>query len=65
VVCVHHFDKWWRHSEAWERYDYSHSDEELIEWVPKIGRLDEKSPLTTEVGHRDARYWMVGLYSLR
>jgi hypothetical protein len=39
VVCVHHFDKWWRPSEAWERYDYSHSDEELIEWVPKIGRL--------------------------
>ena len=31
--------KWWRHDEAWERYDYTYSDEELSEWVPKIKDL--------------------------
>jgi uncharacterized protein YecE (DUF72 family) len=46
VVSVHHFDKWCRHSEAWERYDYSYSDEELMEWLPKIHQLDDESPLT-------------------
>jgi uncharacterized protein YecE (DUF72 family) len=40
------YDKWWQHDEAWERYDYSYSDEELIEWLPKIRGLDEESPLT-------------------
>lgn len=38
--------KWWRHDEPWERYDYSYSDEELIEWVGKIRQLDQESPLT-------------------
>ncbi|MGD2177171.1 MAG: DUF72 domain-containing protein [Anaerolineae bacterium] len=38
--------KWWRHAEAWERYDYSYSDAELEEWVPKIRKLDEEVPLT-------------------
>ena len=38
--------KWWQHSEAWERYDYSYSDEELQEWLPKINQLDGESPLT-------------------
>jgi uncharacterized protein YecE (DUF72 family) len=38
--------KWWQHDEAWERYDYSYSDEELQEWIPKIHQLDEESPLT-------------------
>jgi uncharacterized protein YecE (DUF72 family) len=40
------YDKWWRHSEAWERYDYTYSDEELEEWLPRIRHLDEESPLT-------------------
>jgi uncharacterized protein YecE (DUF72 family) len=40
------YQKWWKHSEAWERYDYSYSDEELMEWLPKINQLDETSPLT-------------------
>jgi uncharacterized protein YecE (DUF72 family) len=40
------YQKWWKHDEAWERYDYSYSDEELQEWVPKIRQLDEESPLT-------------------
>jgi uncharacterized protein YecE (DUF72 family) len=38
--------KWWQHEEAWERYDYTYSDEELLEWVPKIRQLDEEAPLT-------------------
>ena len=38
--------KWWQHDEAWERYDYTYSDEELVEWVDKIRQLDEKAPLT-------------------
>jgi len=32
--------KWWRHEHAWERYNYSYSEEELSEWVPKIRELD-------------------------
>jgi uncharacterized protein YecE (DUF72 family) len=38
--------KWWRQDEAWERYDYTYNDGELMEWVPKIRQLDEESPLT-------------------
>jgi uncharacterized protein YecE (DUF72 family) len=32
--------KWWNHKEAWERYDYTYSSDELNEWVPKIKQLD-------------------------
>jgi len=38
--------KWWRHDEAWERYDYSYSTDELAEWVPKIRDLDAKAEHT-------------------
>ena len=38
--------KWWQHDEAWERYDYSYTEEELNEWVPKIRDLEEEAPLT-------------------
>jgi uncharacterized protein YecE (DUF72 family) len=38
--------KWWRHDEAWERYDYSYSKEELEDWVPKIQALDAKAEQT-------------------
>ncbi len=40
------YQKWWQHDEAWERYDYSYGDEELMEWLPKIRQLDQESPLT-------------------
>jgi uncharacterized protein YecE (DUF72 family) len=40
------YEKWWKHDEAWERYDYSYSDEELAEWVPRIRELDAAAPLT-------------------
>ena len=39
-------EKWWQHDEAWERYDYSYTDEELLEWKPKVERLDAEAPLT-------------------
>lgn len=32
--------KWWQHEQAYERYDYSYSSEELGEWLPKIRKLD-------------------------
>ncbi len=35
--------KWWKHDEAWERYDYTYSEEELKEWVPKIQKLDSEA----------------------
>jgi uncharacterized protein YecE (DUF72 family) len=35
--------KWWRHERAYERYDYLYSEEELVEWVPKIRRLAQES----------------------
>ena len=38
--------KWWRHDEAWERYDYTYTTEELAEWVPKIKKLDEQAEMT-------------------
>lgn len=31
--------KWWRHDEAWERYDYDYSDTELAEWLPRIAAM--------------------------
>jgi len=38
--------KWWRHENAYERYDYTYSVEELREWEPKILDLDEQSEKT-------------------
>jgi uncharacterized protein YecE (DUF72 family) len=35
--------KWWKHDEAWERYDYTYSEEELQDWVPKIEELDAEA----------------------
>ncbi len=39
-------EKWWQHEQAWERYDYTYSEEELKEWIPKIRDLDQQAPLT-------------------
>lgn len=33
-------EKWWQHQNAWERYNYRYSDEELAEWVPRIREID-------------------------
>lgn len=36
------YQKWWRHAEAWERYDYQYTENDLNEWVPKLKALDEQ-----------------------
>jgi len=35
--------KWWKQTEAWERYDYQYNEEELKEWVPKIESVAEET----------------------
>jgi uncharacterized protein YecE (DUF72 family) len=31
--------KWWKHRESYERYDYLYAEEELARWVPGIAGL--------------------------
>jgi uncharacterized protein YecE (DUF72 family) len=38
--------KWWRHEQPYERYDYLYTQEELAEWAPKIERLAEETEQT-------------------
>lgn len=38
--------KWWQHQESHERYDYSYSETELQEWVPKIVKLADQTEKT-------------------
>jgi uncharacterized protein YecE (DUF72 family) len=38
--------KWYDHKEAWERYDYSYTVQELREWLPKLRQLDTSASLT-------------------
>jgi uncharacterized protein YecE (DUF72 family) len=38
--------KWWRHGEAWERYDYLYSQKELEGWLPRIKSVAEGSKRT-------------------
>ncbi|MBI2914628.1 MAG: DUF72 domain-containing protein [Firmicutes bacterium] len=33
------YQKWWKHENAYERYDYLYSEAELKEWVPRIKEL--------------------------
>jgi len=40
------YAKWWKHKEAWERYDYSYSVDELKEWVPKIQQMSKEAEMT-------------------
>jgi len=39
-------EKWWQHEQAYERYDYSYTAEELAEWVPKIKQLNSGTEKT-------------------
>lgn len=36
-------EKWWKHDQAWERYDYSYSDAELQEWIPRLAQINEQA----------------------
>ena len=38
--------KWWQHEQAWERYDYSYSRQELEQWLPKIGLISNAAKNT-------------------
>jgi uncharacterized protein YecE (DUF72 family) len=38
--------KWYNHQEAWERYNYTYSIDELREWAPQIRQLDAAAELT-------------------
>ena len=38
--------KWWQHEQAHERYDYSYTEQELSEWLPKIQKLDSLAEKT-------------------
>ena len=38
--------RWWNHEFAWERYDYTYTDEELKEWAPKIKYMDSMAEKT-------------------
>ena len=35
--------KWFNHDEAWERYDYLYSEEELGEWLQKVADMTEQA----------------------
>jgi uncharacterized protein YecE (DUF72 family) len=39
-------EKWFEHEEAWQRYDYLYSRDELEEWEPKVRRLASKAKET-------------------
>jgi len=34
---------WYDHDQAWERYDYGYSDQELTEWVPRLMDIARRS----------------------
>jgi len=34
--------KWWEHEEAWERYDYSYTPEQIQTWVPRIRWMSDR-----------------------
>lgn len=36
-------EKWWKHEQPWERYDYLYSRDELREWLPKIKQLSDNT----------------------
>jgi uncharacterized protein YecE (DUF72 family) len=38
--------KWFKHDQAYERYDYLYSEEELNEWVPKVKDIESKTVQT-------------------
>lgn len=38
--------KWFEHDQAWQRYDYRYSREELGEWVPRLRQLEEETEVT-------------------
>lgn len=42
-------DRWFDHTEAWERYNYLYSDDELQPWVSEIAAISEQAARTLVV----------------
>jgi uncharacterized protein YecE (DUF72 family) len=40
------YQKWWKHDEAWERYDYLYNEDELGPWVERVRELDGEAEMT-------------------
>lgn len=38
--------RWWKHEQAWERYDYTYQSDELAEWLPRIRQIAMKAENT-------------------
>ena len=38
--------RWWQHEQAWQRYDYTYSRQELEQWLPKIRLLSDAAENT-------------------
>ncbi len=38
--------RWWHHAQAWERYDYLYTEEELGPWLGRIRALESQSTTT-------------------
>lgn len=38
--------KWWKHEEAWERYNYLYSRDELAEWIPRVAEISSSADKT-------------------
>lgn len=36
-------EKWWQHEQAWERYDYAYSEQELREWLPRLRKMEAQA----------------------
>ena len=36
-------EQWWQHEQAYQRYDYLYSEQELKEWIPKIKKMVAKT----------------------
>ncbi len=52
--------KWWQHEQAYERYDYSYTPQELSEWLPKIRKLDSITERTFVFANNHWRGQAVG-----
>lgn len=46
---------WYDHDQAWERYDYSYSDTELAEWVPRLLDIARRATKTYVVFNNHPR----------
>lgn len=40
------YQKWFKHDEAWERYDYLYTADELGPWVERVGALEQEAETT-------------------